>query len=239
MQKNRKLIVAIMSFVMLISAMFPAISSEAAAISAPSKITFYLDGSKNQTGYITIDTGDWLKSTLFSESSIKIKNKKIATLNSTYGSSTLDEDGATWYNGYVIELKLKKPGTTTVSYKIGSKTYKTKITVAKYINPLKSVKITKVKSGKNIANKLIKSSTASAIKLSKTIKNSKLTLQAKSGWKIASVSGSFAECTGLLWGGSKSKLTIKLPDFKKGNEIRITMKNTKTGGTITCKYTFK
>lgn len=243
MKKTKKIITILMTLIVMISTMIPAVTVEAATISAPSKSVFYLDGVKNQTGCIAIKLGERMKSTNFSESSIKISNKKIVTLDRAFPSGGMTGRDGTWYFGYYyISLKFKKTGTTTVSYKIGKKTYKTKVTVYPYTNPLKKVKMTKVNGNKNISDKLDKSRIASAIKLTKKVENCKLTLEANNGWKITSVYGSFALAggAGFLSGGyKKSKVTVKLPTFDERTSLRIYMINTKTGGELTCEYSFK
>ena len=58
---------------------------------------------------------------------VKVSNRKIV-------------DTLEWFEG-VIDLSFKKPGKTTLSYKWKGKKHKVRITVKKYHNPLKSLKI--------------------------------------------------------------------------------------------------
>ena len=68
-------------------------------------------------------------------SGLKSSNKAVVTVKlskSTYGTSQ---------TYYTILAVPKKAGTATVSFKCQGKTYKIKVTVKKYVNPVKSVKI--------------------------------------------------------------------------------------------------
>ena len=68
-------------------------------------------------------------------SGLKSSNKAVVTVKlseSTYGTSQ---------TYYTILAVPKKAGTVTVSFKCQGKTYKIKVTVKKYVNPVKSVKI--------------------------------------------------------------------------------------------------
>ena len=68
-------------------------------------------------------------------SGLKSSNKAVVTAKlskSTYGTSQ---------TYYTILAVPKKAGTATVSFKCQGKTYKIKVTVKKYVNPVKSVKI--------------------------------------------------------------------------------------------------
>ena len=68
-------------------------------------------------------------------SRLKSSNKAVVTVKlskSTYGTSQ---------TYYTILAVPKKAGIATVSFKCQGKTYKIKVTVKKYVNPVKSVKI--------------------------------------------------------------------------------------------------
>ena len=68
-------------------------------------------------------------------SGLKSSNKAVVTVKlseSTYGTSQ---------TYYTILTVPKKAGTATVSFKCQGKKYKIKVTVKKYVNPVKSVKI--------------------------------------------------------------------------------------------------
>ena len=80
----------------------------------------------------------------------------------------------------------KQAGTTTTSIKIGSKTYKTKITILKYKNPIVSITI----NGKKISGR--KFNKTDVIRLNYNTykgKKNKITYQIKNGW-----SGNLAAC---------------------------------------------
>lgn len=95
-----------------------------------------------------------------------------------------NEDSGNTYS-YTIDLKLKKKGTTVITFKVGGETYSTKVKVVKYTNPVKTLKIKGVKSGKNIASKTksVNYVNFSGAKAS----GSTLSITPKSGWTVEKV----------------------------------------------------
>lgn len=127
-------------------------------------------------------------------------NKNINSYNSTSSYSISGKWNTTTYSSsncnYSADFSINKPGTATVSYKIGTKTYKTKLKVLAYKNPVKSITLTGINGGKNFAS-LTKSSANISKKLSlkTTTKNAQLNITPTSGWKISSVSISDSNTT--------------------------------------------
>ncbi len=80
-----------------------------------------------------------------------------------------------------IYAKAKRAGTTTVSYKCNGQKYKIKVTVRKYVNPVKSIKI----GSKTIKSSKFANTANYTLKYSK-FKNqtSKVTINLKSGWTL-------------------------------------------------------
>ncbi|MCM1569971.1 MAG: hypothetical protein NC081_11075 [Roseburia sp.] len=131
--------------------------------------------------------------------SVKSSAKSVATVESiqhtasTYSTNITYTDSVNKpynykYDSYYayINLKLKKAGTTKISFKIGSKSYSTSLKVMKYTNPAKSITITGVNSNKDISSKT-KSKNNGTVKVSKKASNAKIALSAKSGWKITNI----------------------------------------------------
>lgn len=140
---------------------------------------------------------------------------------------------------YSISLTPKKAGTATVSLKYKGKTYKTKVTVKKYVNPIKTVKLgTTVISGS-------KFKTASEINLSYAKfagRNLKTNVQLASGWKLEKMfiyngdpaNGSLKPAIEYMqkgWARTESVANgSKVPVAGgKGFKIMFTATNTKTG----------
>ena len=126
-----------------------------AAITAPKSATAYLLSSDGTSySYLNLDITGLSSKQSVAKSSVKSSNKKVLAVDSiitnTYKSSYKEE----YFNGQKarkssssgrevgITLQPKKAGKATVSYKVGSKKYKTAVTVKKYVNPVKSIKIT-------------------------------------------------------------------------------------------------
>lgn len=232
----------------------PAAAAEAAP-SVPASQTVYKTSATQSSTYGYIYIQNLSKSSKITKSSVKSSNTKVLKpsmlTHSNYGNSSThayfngQKDSKYSYNNYSAEigLQLLKKGTSTVSFKIGSKTYKTKVTVQNYTNPIKSITITGIKSGSstNLVNLTKKSSNAS-LKLTKTNKNVQLKVAAKSGWKINNIY--FYDNTNMssYYFNSYSKpvssatLRVGTMTAKKPYRINITFVNTKNAGTITVSY---
>ena len=104
---------------------------------------------------------------------ITYTNKKIGTVKKQKVTNPLGETRV------IFTFVPKQAGTTTTSIKIGSKTYKTKITILKYKNPIVSITI----NGKKISGR--KFNKTDVIKLNYNTykgKKNKITYQIKNGW---------------------------------------------------------
>ena len=84
--------------------------------------------------------------------------------------------------GSVDVYYYKKAGTVTISCKVGSKKISTKVTVKKYSSPIKQMKI-----GSTDVTSKFKGCFEDYWYHTKSFKNQKVTLKAKSGWQIYSV----------------------------------------------------
>ena len=153
---------------------------------------------------------------------IKSSNESVAYafLNGGYGHS--GENGKYEYfsnkapqnmfsRTATIVVFYKKPGTATVSFKINGKTYKIKVKGYKYVNPLKSLTITGYNNGKTL-HKKFNNDYKVYEKLKNSLKNAKITIKPKSGWKIASVD--VHDDKGSLW-----IAPIKDEDAKKYSKL--------------------
>lgn len=129
-------------FVMLIFAMMASLTVEAKTITSPEQIlTLYSKSSKAYSSFLSEYSAANKKVLAVVPASkkitsIKSTNKSVVTLSTSKGKGlTSGKKG--------IFLNVKKAGTATVSYKVGSNTYRTKIIVKKYVSPASSLKLGK------------------------------------------------------------------------------------------------
>lgn len=148
--------------------------------------------------------------------------------------------------GYYVALKVSKAGTASVSYKIGSKSYKIKVKILAYQNPAKSVILTGVNGGKSIASLTKNSRTASksmALKAKQT--GAKLTVKPVSGWKIKSlmISDETDDIEKYVgnYGKGFSSAQISWGTLLVSHKYVISarFRNTSNGATLTCEYSIK
>ena len=171
------------------------------------RATCYLGGTYNSNGEI----GKKAKKVKVTATS---SNARVASVKVTKLS-----DGAT-----IIYTEPKKAGTTTIKVTANGKTYRTKVTVKKYVNPVSSIKIGKT----TIKGATFNKTNAYTLKYSKFAnKKMNVKINLKKGWK-------------LLWGvGYAKKGWQKNDSIKNGAALKISggkgfvisglVKNTKTG----------
>jgi hypothetical protein len=94
-----------------------------------------------------------------------------------YDDPAADESYATMY------FTAKKKGTSTISFTSGNKKYTQKVTVKKYVNPLKKLTISNVNGGQDIHD-LLKNTNSISIAQTASDDPVRLTAQAASGWQI-------------------------------------------------------
>lgn len=231
-----------------------------AAVEAPKKQTVYLTSKKGENTTAICVSG-LTKDQKIKKSSVKSSKKSVAKLfyleryaaqvdySSEFYEDNYDNyDESFNYAEYYIYLKVKKAGTTTISYKVDNKKYTTVLTVKNYTNPLKEVKITGINSGKDIAKKLKNQNNAN-ITLKKNVSDAILKLKANKNWKITNVSMNSLEkeSDGYYYvveqysyytDKKRSSVNLNVGDLKAKGAYRIsvTMQNTKDGGTLNCYY---
>ena len=190
MKKNiKKILSVLMSAALLAGSLAFAPVKAQAEIYAPESetLTYYNTGDYVQFGVSEIPAG-----TDFDVASVKSSDTSVATVKEVYSAAT----GQDYGTGHAsIYLTVKKAGKTTVSYKIGKETYKTKITFKKgkssnvnYKNPLASITVSGLNGDKDFASKFDKSSGLyDSLKLSKTQSKAAIKVKAKSGWNVESI----------------------------------------------------
>lgn len=243
---TRKLIISMLSAAMAFSAMT---ISASAAVNVPKSVTVYANSSSN----ISIQGLGTAKNKI-TKSSIKSSNTNVAqptalTTNvSTYSykSEPLTKGGRGYSdssssNSQSIELWTNKTGTANVSFKIGSKSYSTKVTVLKYTNPIKSITLTGANGGKSFAGLTKQMSNASVTLSKKTLTKSWLTVVPASGWKIMNVSvsssrGSDPQYYSFNSNKPASKAVLGVGSVQKGGYINISLLNTKNNASMYIYY---
>jgi hypothetical protein len=226
-----------------------------AAVNAPSSVTVYqASADSNYSGFQSINIANLSKDSKITN--VKSSNKSVAELYSleydadVYSNTTeyLSSDAEStsrneeYYSASLTAL-LKKTGSTKISYTIGKKDYTTALTVKKYTNPLKTLKITGIKNGSssNLASMVDQASHA-YVALNKNQKNASVTLEAKKGWVI-SYANVYAADNGTTYTVSSSEsglssISLNIGALNKNTayQISISMKNAKNNGTIFISY---
>ena len=189
----------------------PPVEAEASSKkpSFPTKIDemyYPKDKQMNTAGWIFGNEGTNYKIT-----NLKSSNKKVLTVSKKYQ-----------YKYTTLNMKLKKAGTATISFKvkIGSKTYnyKCKVTVSAYTNPVKTLKI----GSKNYASKF-KNSSFYDLGGKKNHKG-KLSITANKNWKIESI-----YIYNLKTGKEQKVKNNKSITLKKNHTLGVSLRNKKTG----------
>ncbi len=176
----------------------------------------------------------YLRTPYTTSSTLKIKNPKGSITSAKSTNTNILE--ITSYTSKRVCFTAKKAGTAKIKFKMKGKTYKCTVTVKKYTNPIKTLKVTGVNSKKNISGKFKKKSEVS-LSLPKTKKNAKLVVQAADDWKLKSVyinKNSQSSKTKTYSGGTTKQKTISLGTLKKSKAYGfiLTFKNKKTGGEL-------
>lgn len=217
----KKVYTKIIGILLALTVFLTAIPIQAAAMPAPTvpkqtTITYYPATHNYTTCY-----GDKIN-----------KNKCYLEGFSTFGrkvdkvySSNPKVVKAAYINSNLV-LVAKKPGTATVTTKIKSKTYKTKVTVKKYVNPISSVKI----GDTTLTASKFKSNSNYTLRYSKYAnKKVKVTVTLAKGWELPKVpfpklvdgnyEASYAKAYGYFQNGWQ-----KSDPVKNGRSVRISGK---------------
>ena len=141
------------------------------------------------------------------------------------------------HNSATLSVRLHKPGKATVSVNVDGETYKTKLKVAQYVNPVKKLVITGI-SGKNLKSQFKTSGSASAT-LASDAEAGQVILTAAEGWRIRKI-GFFSLDETITYERKTGVSTYRMPipEMKKGGIYAITARteNIATGGIIDIMY---
>lgn len=216
-----------------------AVSLSATAFAADTVVMYRGSATKPSSINLTVERGVKL-------SSVKTD---VPWLNPQFVDSYSGEieriDGNTSpYGGSEIELKASGIGTAKVTYEAGGKSYTKDVTVLPYTNPIKSITVSALNKGKNMASKTNKSNVTTDIKATSTKSSQSVKVTAKTGWKISYIgytSLSTGQHTMKLYSDTKpteAKLNIGKVAKKSMGMISVVLVNTKTGGELEMGYYF-
>jgi len=253
----KKLFVMAMAVTVAATAV-PTMSVEA-AITAPKTYIVNRDTVKDDESYHSLYVSGLEKSTKIYPKTVKSSKKAVLVPwymekyhdSYSYTTTYLDENsnisGEPSEYGYdswaaYVGFRVKKAGTATLSYKIGNKTYKTKVTAKAYKNPLKTVNIAGIKNGSttNLASKL-KDESYTYLKLNANKKDAIVKMVANSGWKITEVYA-YNYANGSSYTARNSNgvgtLALNIGNVKKTESYRVTVDlyNTTTGAYQYCYF---
>lgn len=247
-QLVKKVFAAALALTVMFTMLAPA-TAEAAVTYSKSQ-TLYRT-IKSGSSYTGISVGGLSKSQTIKKSSVKSSKTSVAkpwylarstsSYKTEHFSSNMTGFGYNSYS-YTIGLELKKAGKAKISFKIGNKTYTSTVTVKNYTNPLSSVTVTGVNSGKNIASRLNSSSSCSTLKLKKTTKNAVVKVKPKSGWKITNISvenSQTGDTMSISNYGNKgvSNASLKLGTLTKNKKVTLRINCVdKTGASVYVDY---
>lgn len=262
----KKFLTIALAAVLAVTAFTPVTAQAESTIFAPETLT-YCQPTKGSTFSTTFTVSGLSKSDIIKKSSVKSSKPSVAKVVSLKKTKTSTSSTCQYYSKepktsqnsnsytYDITVQFKKPGTSIIYYKVNNKTYKTKIKLCAYENPIKTLTVTGVKNGKNLANSFKTGSQYHNGKLTKNISSGKVKVTAKNNWKITKVSfsnHSLAATPG-PYGGSthesletlsryyrngKSSVTLNVKSLKKNKAyyVNVEMINTKTGATMYVAY---
>ena len=225
-----------------------------AAVKAPAKKVVYMTQKyqKGEYGYADasfrvtgIKKEDYVKI-----SSVKSSNEDVITVSCIYGDYYFDKDQVS-RNGCDFSCSATKPGSSTISYKIGKYTKKTKITVKDYENPVKKITLDGVNDGKDFS-KLTKNQSSVYAEWDENgnvtpvfsivpTKNPVLTIEPASGWSVQNIylsSMGISESIYYYEGKApKGKQTITLYELTGGSYGTLSMSFiNKDGGSMYVSY---
>ncbi len=219
------------------------------------KVIVQLDRQKNASIPASIFIDNLTENDVLDKASVSSSKPGVASIKSICFTTT--KDSSLYYNDLAednwqyssarIELTVHKAGTSVISFKINGTTYKTTIKAYKYTNPIKTLKITGVKNGKNQVSRFKNKSTTN-VTMKKNINNPILTITVKKNWKIIDINFNefklvkgMSEPMGYSSTGyfkGKNTVHIRLSTLKAKNSyhIMIGMQNKKTKGYLSCNY---
>lgn len=191
-QTTKKFLTLALSLTLAFTAAAP-VTAQAEVTSCAKSYNVYKQGPGKSVTSIYLNCTK--KSDTIKKASVKTSNKNVARpyylekSTSSWQTEYFDKNISQSSNSsqsYYLGLEVNKVGKATISFKAGTKNYKTTINVKKYVSPVKSLTITGVNGGKNLASKL-KTESYYSEKLKKTTKNVVVKATGNTGWRVTSI----------------------------------------------------
>ena len=163
-----------------------------------------------------------------------------------YSGSGKWETNSSDYVSYSYEagLRVSSAGKATVSYKIGSKSYKTTVKVLNYVNPVKSITLKGVNGSKSFASLTKEAAyTSKSLKLTADTKSAVLKVSPTKGWKITRATFE-DETDGISRsiysynGKGMSSVSLSCGNLKASHTywISVQFRNSSNGATLSVQY---
>lgn len=245
MKKRSEKWILLCIVVMLVSMMFT--TTAFAAVDFPKSKTFYLEKKgSNQLSYGELDVYNLDAGESISRTSLKSSAASVIQPVLLQKSISIDQDmdgNMRMSETDTIQLNYYKTGTSKLSFKVGNKTYSSTLKVLPYVNPLLQLKLSSARNGASANLAGITSQgcdTMKTLRLQKNQNDAILTVKAASGWKVVSVSyRNEQENMGKNYssrGVSTVTMHLGKMNTKSKSTLYITLQNSKTGGTLSCRY---
>lgn len=173
MKRVWKRVISILLAALMLQSVMP-VQAASTKLDVPSKLTLTLYKSSKDTWGVSSTSlnKQYLVYSPNKVSSLKSSNSKVVKV------SKVNTSGG---SGASIYLTAQKAGTATVSFKTGGRTYKVKVTVVNYKNPVSSIVVGDTK----IAGSKFNNAATYSLKYSKFAdKKVKVTVNLKKGWSI-------------------------------------------------------
>lgn len=217
-----------------------------AELSISGSSAYYLPGANSYTTY-SLSINDQETDVVLTKKSISISNPKVGALYGymNYEDYQSETDSIRRYAN--IRFRPLAAGTATITAKVGSQTLSKKITVYNYTNPLKSLVISGIEGGKNLASKFKKTSSVTGAALTKNTTIKKITAKAASGWVITNMQITSNREDDYAnhyhsYRNSPTKATLKCAmTLEKGkyHYVYINLVNKSNGGSISLHYSIR
>ena len=254
MKKTSKRVISLVLVILLAMSMTASVMAAGKVTPIKGTQTVYLSSKEvYDYNYVSIALASGTKSFTIKPETVKVKagtaGAKLEEVRKNKWTTTYREEyrvgsSSKWKKytskstncSYYADLYVKKAGTATVKYKIGSKSYSTKLKVLAYKNPVKSITLTGVNGGKSFAS-LTKNQRYPSRNLQFTSNVSSATLKVvpAKGWKITDVTfyayGDSYYYRDLGCSEGLSSATLKCGKMQLGNsyEVSVECMNTSNG----------
>ena len=234
MKLRSKLICTVMAALMIASALVPALGVSVDTSNA----TIYLAGWPYRYELVisNLDKKDRITNIRSSNPSVLQPRELV---RETSDSIPLVDGGSDYSDDYaVLHLRPKQKGTATISFKVSGQTFRKRITVVDYVNPISALYITPV-SKSNLKSKFASSNSAS-MQVKRTRSAGTLTVKAARNWKITRVRWMvegldpiYIRTIESIGGLSTAKLNVDKLKKNANYECRVHLFNTRNGATQT------